>query len=235
MKETYDRPGADRVLDTSPTTSGMSTAALILAAGKSKRFGEPKQLADWRGRPLLEHVVARVRGWPQVQSVYVVLGANAEPIMEGIDLSDATVVENLEWREGVASSLRAGLDALIGDRTADRVLIVLGDQPLVPDGVIPMLLEAGRRSGRPVVIPRYRVVRGHPVLVERFLWPRLVAGLEGDQGARNLFLSHTEWVEEVLVPDKPPRDIDTQDDLSDLREEVKFDRGSGWTGRHPTN
>ena len=213
----------------------MSAAALILAAGESKRFGEPKQLADWQGRPLLEHVVARVHRWPHVRSVYVVLGANAEPIMERIDLSDAIVVENLEWTEGVASSLRAGLDALIGDRTAERALIVLGDQPLVPDGVIPMLLEAGRRSGRPVVIPRYRFVRGHPVLVEGWLWPRLVAGLEGDQGARNLFLAHPEWVEEVLVAETPPRDIDTQEDLNDLRGEAGSDRSSGWTGRYPTN
>ena len=213
----------------------MSAAALILAAGESKRFGEPKQMADWRGRPLLEHVVATVWTWPGVQSIYVVLGANAELIMEGIDLSDATVVENLEWREGVASSLRAGLDALIGDRTAERALIVLGDQPLVPAGVIARLLEAGRRSRRPVVIPRYRFVRGHPVLVDRSLWPRLIAGLEGDQGARNLFLAHPEWVEEVLVAGTPPRDIDTQEDLDDLRGETGMERDSGWTGRYPTN
>ncbi len=194
----------------------VSTAALILAAGESKRFGAPKQLAAWQGRPLLEHVVERVGRWPQVQSVYVVLGARAEQIMEMVDLSRATVVENLDWAEGVASSLRAGLDALIGDRTAERVLIALGDQPLVPDGVIPRLLEAGRRCGRPVVIPRYRFVRGHPVLVDRTLWPRLIAGLGGDQGARNLFLAHPEWVEEVLVGEAAPRDIDTQEDLDDL-------------------
>lgn len=198
----------------------MSTAALILAAGESKRFGDPKQLAEWQGVPLLQHVVDRVRSWPAAQSVYVVLGANAELIMDSLDLSGAVVVENLQWKEGVASSIRAGLDTLIGDRTAERALIVLGDQPLVPDDVIPRLLEAGRRSGRPVVIPRYRFVRGHPVLVKRPLWPRLVAGLEGDQGARNLFLAHPEWIEEVLVAGTVPRDIDTQDDLEDLRREI---------------
>ncbi len=197
----------------------MSIAALILAAGESKRFGEgeSKQLADWRGRPLLEHVVDRVRGWPQVDDVYVVLGAYAEQLMDRIELSNVTVIENLEWAEGMGSSLRAGLDFLIGDRTSDRVLIVLGDQPLLPAPVIPLLLEAGRSSRRPVVIPRYRFARGHPVLVERWLWPRLVAGLEGDHGARNLFLAHPEWVEEVLIADDPPRDIDTKEDLDYLR------------------
>lgn len=192
-------------------------------------------MADWGGRPLLEHVVSRVRGWPQVQSMYVVLGANAELIMETVDLTDTTVVENLEWPEGVASSLRAGLDVLIGDRTADRVLIVLGDQPVVPDDVIPRLVEASRRSGRPVVIPRYRFLRGHPVLVERSLWARLITGLRGDQGARNVFLAHPEWVEEILVAETIPRDIDTQQDLADLRGEIGPGKGSGWTSGYPTN
>ena len=189
---------------------------MVLAAGESKRFGEPKQLADWGGTPLLEYVVGRVLDWPGVNGVYVVLGANSERIMHRIDLSPVTVIENCEWSEGVASSLRVGLDALIGDRAAERVLIALGDQPMVSRSVVPMLLEAGRRSRRPVVIPRYRFVRGHPVLVERSLWPRLVAGLEGDQGARNQFLSHPEWVEEVLVAEAPPRDVDTPQDLDDL-------------------
>ena len=199
----------------------MTVAALILAAGESTRFGSPKQLADWRGKPLLEHVVHEVREWPQVESVYVVLGAKAEEIMDRLDLPGVTVIENIEWTEGMASSLRAGLDVLIGDRTSDKVLIVLGDQPLVSRKVIPMLLEVGKRSGRPVVVPRYRYVRGHPVLVDRSLWTRLVAGLEGDQGARNVFLSHPEWVEEVLIGEAPPRDIDTQDDLNALRTDTR--------------
>ena len=68
-----------------------------------------------------------------------------------------------------------------------------------------------------MILPRYRFVRGHPVLLDRWLWPRLVAGLEGDQGARNLFLAHPEWVEEVTIGEDAPRDIDTREDLRRLR------------------
>lgn len=195
----------------------MKTAALILAAGESRRFGEPKQLADWGGRPLLEYVAGRAAEWPRVDEVYAVLGANAEQIMERVDLSGATVIENLEWREGIASSLRAGLDALLGDRKAGAALVVLADQPMVPAAAVERLFEARRRSGRPVILPRYRFRRGHPVLLDRWLWPRLAAGLEGDQGARNLFLAHPEWVEEVLIGEDAPRDIDTPEDLRRLR------------------
>lgn len=195
----------------------MKTAALILAAGESRRFGAPKQLADWRGRPLLEYVAGRAAEWPRVDEVYAVLGAQAERIMERVDLSGVTVIENLDWREGIASSLRAGLDALLGDREAGAALVVLADQPMVPASAVDRLFEARRRSGRPVILPRYRFVRGHPVLLDRWLWPRLVAGLEGDQGARNLFLAHPEWVEEVTIGEDAPRDIDTREDLRRLR------------------
>ena len=194
----------------------MTTAALVLAGGESRRFGRPKQLADWRGKPLLGHVVAQVRGWPDVGAVYVVLGAGADRIMEAVDLAGVTVVENLEWREGMGSSLRAGLDFLVGERSVDQALLVLGDQPIVQGDVATRLLEARKRSRRPVVIPRYRYSRGHPVLVHRTLWPELVTGLGGDQGARNLFLSHPEWVEEVPVDAMPPVDVDTPDDLQRL-------------------
>ena len=195
----------------------MKTAALILAAGESRRFGEPKQLADWGGRPLLEYVAGRAAEWPRVDEVYAVLGAEAEQIMERVDLSGVTVIENLDWREGIASSLRAGLDALLGDREAGAALVVLADQPMVPASAVERLFEARRRSGRPVILPRYRFLRGHPVLLDRWLWPRLIAGLEGDQGARNLFLAHPEWVEEVTVGEDAPRDIDTREDLRRLR------------------
>ena len=201
----------------------MKTAALILAAGESKRFGGPKQLADWVGRPLLEHVVDQVGGWPQVDDIYAVLGANAGRIMEQVDLSGAAaVVENHEWREGIASSLRAGLDALMGDRGAEAALVVLADQPMVPAAAVERLFEARRRSGRPVILPLYRFRRGHPVLLDRWLWPRLIAGLEGDQGARNLFLSRPEWVEEVILGEDAPRDIDTPEDLKRLRRLHRF-------------
>ena len=201
----------------------MKTAALILAAGESKRFGGPKQLADWGGRPLLEHVVDRVGEWPQVDEIYAVLGANAGRIMEQADLSAAAViVENHEWREGIASSLRAGLDALMGDGEAVAALVVLADQPMVPAAAVERLFEARRRSGRPVILPLYRFRRGHPVLLDRRLWPRLIAGLEGDQGARNLFLSRPEWVEEVFFGEDAPQDIDTPEDLARLRRLHRF-------------
>ncbi len=198
------------------STLGPSVAALVLAGGESRRFGRPKQLADWRGSPLLAHVVEQARSWAVVDSVYVVLGASAEHIMDQVDFTGVTVIENLEWQEGLGGSLRAGLDCLVGERGIDQVLLVLGDQPLIPSHVPAALIESVRRSRRPVAVPRYRFTRGHPVLVHRSLWPTLIAHLRGDQGARSFFLSHPKWVEEVPVESSPPGDVDTVSDLEQL-------------------
>lgn len=202
---------------TEPAGDPTRTAALVLAAGRSRRLGEPKQLLDWEGRPLLQYVLEQVRGLAGVGPVTAVLGARCERIMEQVDLSDVTVVENMGWREGIASSIRAGLDSLLADRFLQRALIFLGDQPHVPTEAVARLLAAQSASGKPAVIPRYRYVRGHPVLIARTLWSRLIVGLRGDQGARNLLAAHPEWVEEVPIPSMPPADIDTPEDLINLR------------------
>lgn len=190
-------------------------AALVLAGGGSTRLGEPKQLLDWGGRPLLQHVVDVVSEWP-VGTVAVVLGAHADAILERIDFGDATVVLNLEWEEGLASSLRVGLDALARDPRLDAALIALADQPMLEPTVVPRLVEAYRGARAKAVVPKYRYTRGNPVLVDRVLWPRLMS-LSGDAGARGLLQAHPQWVHEVQFDVLPPRDVDTQADFEELR------------------
>ncbi len=189
-------------------------AALILAAGGSRRLGHPKQLVVWRGRPLLESVVAAVAAWP-VDEVAVVIGAHEDEVLERVDFGESLIVINPDWEEGIASSIRVGLDVLTRDRRFDRAFIVLGDQPSIPDGVPEMLLDAMEVSERPAVVPKYRYERANPVLIHRSLWPRLMS-LEGDSGAAHLLRSHPEWVEEVRIDHLPPRDIDTAHDVADL-------------------
>lgn len=193
----------------------MMIAAVVLAAGGSTRLGRPKQLERWGDSTLLGHVVDQVRTY-SVDEVWVVLGAGVEEILETVDLDGCGVVENPEWQEGIASSLRVGLDALLQKSRADAALIVIGDQPDLDAAVVEEVIATFRRSSRPVVIPKYRYTWGNPVLVDRSLWPRLMS-LEGDEGARRLFQAHPEWVEEVWTDHLPPRDVDTEADLTELR------------------
>lgn len=207
----------------------MSVAALILAAGGSTRLGRPKQLEKWGDTTLLGHVVAAARHYP-VDEVWVVLGAHIEAILETVDLSDCGVIENPEWEEGIASSLRVGLDALNQMSRAESALIVIGDQPEVDPRVVAEVVRTFAASPAPVVIPKYRYTWGNPVMVDRSLWPRLMS-LEGDEGAQRLFHAHPEWVEEVWTDQLPARDVDTESDLAELRPRQP---GLGGDGPGPT-
>ncbi|HWL50192.1 MAG TPA: NTP transferase domain-containing protein, partial [Acidimicrobiia bacterium] len=89
----------------------MTTAAVVLAAGASRRLGRSKQLEPWGESNLLSNVVARTRSFP-VDEVWVVLGHDYERILEETEFGDAGVIENPEWAEGIASSIRVALDAL---------------------------------------------------------------------------------------------------------------------------
>ena len=193
----------------------MKTAALILAAGSSSRLGQSKQLLDWGGRPLLEVVVKRCQSW-DVDEVWVVLGHEADASLDGCDLNGTSVVINDGFEEGIASSLRVGLDSLTRHSKADAALVVMGDQPAIDATVIPKLKQAAKVSRSMAVIPKYRYIRSNPVLVTRDLWPRLMS-LAGDQGAQKLLDAHPEWVEEVWLEALPPRDIDTRADVDEMQ------------------
>ena len=182
------------------------TAGLILAAGSGSRFGdEPKLLAELDGRPLLEHAVRAQSAVPRLARIVVVLGASAERIAAAVDFGRAEPVTCDEWSEGQAASLRCGVRALAG---ADKVVVTLGDEPLVSSEVIDLLVDAdpGARatySGRP----------GHPVVLGRDHLHALLS-LTGDQGARDL-LRGGETIECAHLCSG--RDVDTIDDLEQIR------------------
>jgi molybdenum cofactor cytidylyltransferase len=190
-------------------------AALVLAAGGSTRLGRPKQLEPWGETTLLGHVLHMVES-ANFDEKFLVLGAQTDTVLETHDLDGWTVVENPEWEEGLASSLRAGLDAVTRLSRADLAAIFLGDQPEVDLEVVDRLIRTARKTKRQAVVPKYRYTLANPVIVTRPLWPRLMS-LDGDEGAMRLLHAHPEWVEEVWFEQRPPRDVDTERDIGDLR------------------
>jgi molybdenum cofactor cytidylyltransferase len=184
------------------------TAALVLAAGEGRRFGGPKQLAELDGRPLLQHAVDAARAAPGVDRVVVVLGARAAAIRAAVRLGGAEVVEAADWAEGMSASLRAGLHAV---PAADRVVVLLGDQPRVGAEVI---AEALRRApaDRPLRAT-YGGAPGHPVVLPRTLLGE-AAALRGEHGARDLLRGAATFEAAHLCD---PTDIDTTADLEAMR------------------
>ncbi len=186
-------------------------AGVVLAAGVGRRFGSRKQLADLRGHPLLEHVLAATAAAP-LDCVFVVLGAYAAPIWRRVPMHGAQVVFCEGWGDGLGASLRAGVEAADASG-AEAAAIVLGDQPLISPEALTRTISA--RGECPAVRATYHGVGGHPVLLERELFPR-VRELRGDAGARTL-------LREVPVHEVPcddlgsPFDVDTPAQLARLR------------------
>ncbi|MBI4516404.1 MAG: nucleotidyltransferase family protein [Deltaproteobacteria bacterium] len=190
-------------------------SGIILAAGASRRMGQPKQLMWFGDRPLLQHVL-EVAAASCLDEIVLVLGHRAEAVRQAIQLPvecPVTVVVNADYEQGQSTSLRAGLSA--ADSRADGAAVLLGDQPGVTGGLIGRVAAAFAGADAPVARPLYcadgRRIPGHPVFLARRIWPE-VDQLQGDHGARALLAAHPDWVLEVSIEGAPPADIDTWDD-----------------------
>jgi molybdenum cofactor cytidylyltransferase len=177
-------------------------------------MGRPKLLLPLPdGRPVLKASVEAVLA-AGVDDVVVVLGCEAETVGRAVAELPVRTVLNPRYAEGQSTSVRAGLDAL---RPATAgALIALGDQPLADPQVIRRVVAAYRTHGRPIVVPRYRDGRGHPVLFAAAVFDELRA-VTGDQGGRTVIARDPARVAEVPVDVPIPADVDTWDDYERLR------------------
>jgi molybdenum cofactor cytidylyltransferase/nicotine blue oxidoreductase len=188
-------------------------AAVILAAGHGSRFGDgsPKPLARLGKRSLLGHAVAAATASGS-RPVVVVVGYRADEVA-GAAGTLAQVIVNPEWEQGMATSLRCALVALMPDPTVTAVAVALGDQPKIGADAYRRLATA-HRDGAALAVATYRGVRGHPVLIGREHWAEAVK-LEGDEGARSLLAAHA-VVEVDCDGTGDPSDVDTPADLAAL-------------------
>ena len=191
--------------------TGSKTAAIVLAAGTSTRMGKVKQLLPIDGRPVLEHVLDKVRG-ADVSEIVLVLGHSAEAIQREVELRDVKVVMNDNYPLGMGTSLQAGLGVV--DPRIEAAIIVLADQPFVCSPTLDQLIREHSRTRAQIVIPTYRGFRGNPVLLDRSVFPE-VMNLRGDIGCRAIFGDHLEGIVKV-----PVQDVGI---LLDLDEPVDYD------------
>lgn len=189
-------------------------AAVILAAGGGQRFGGLKQLALWRGQPLLGHVIEAVLA-SQVYEVVVVVGYEAERVAAFIQAlwPGLRIVINPYWPRGQSTSMQAGLLALHPESAA--ALFVLADQPRLSTEVINALIQCRRATLAPIVVPTYGGQRGNPVLFDRALFPELMA-VTGDVGGRGLIHKYADQVAWLpFAAEAAPGDVDRPEDLEE--------------------
>lgn len=191
-----------------------SVGAAILAAGASTRFGQPKQLAIFRGKSLVEHAAATAIS-AGCTPVIIVAGDHANEIKTAVGALDCLVAPNPEWREGIASSIRSGLQhALAHDRDLTAILFLACDQPLVRPEDLRGLIELQRTTGKPIAASTYAETLGIPALFTREFFPDLLA-LSGDRGAKELIRAQREEVAVFPLP-AGAIDIDTASDYQRL-------------------
>ena len=189
------------------------TAGILLAAGESKRFGQPKQLLDWKGKPFVRHV-AETALHAGLSPVIVVTGSNAEQVEKAVTRLDVTIVRNENWQGGQSASIAAGVKAL--PKNTGASIFLLADQPQIPVEILRALVETHAQNLPAILAPLVlEEKRANPVLFDRVAFPDLLQ-LTGDVGGRALFgkykVEYLPWHDEALL-----LDVDTPEDYERLK------------------
>jgi molybdenum cofactor cytidylyltransferase len=190
------------------------TGIIILAAGSSSRLGTPKQNLMYNGQTLLqrsiETAVASV-GKP----VIVVLGANEVVIRPTIEKSSAIIIQNADWEEGMASSIRLGIREIQHvEPGITAVILMLCDQPFANVTILNSLVEAKTTRAAGIVACTYNNTFGAPVLFDAIHFEDLLS-LKGQEGAKKLLMKYNDKVISVPFP-LGSVDIDTIEDYEKL-------------------
>jgi molybdenum cofactor cytidylyltransferase len=186
-------------------------AGLLLAAGRGRRYGGDKLLAQLGDRPVLAWSAAALAA--AVDATWVVVPPGSPGLRGALAALDVTIVEHAGRDAGMGSSIAAGVRQLPSD--VDAVVVALGDQPLVACEVAAALVERWRATGAPVVAPAYLDGRGHPVLFDRACFQALGA-LAADEGARSVVAGLQARLQLVPVDARMPLDVDTPEALADV-------------------
>ena len=166
-------------------------SAIILAAGESKRMGQPKMLLPWGNVTVLEHVID-VFQKAGVEDIVIVLGAERERIERTLSQYRIRFVHNEDYAVSeMLSSLQCGLKAMTLQTQA--ALIGLGDQPQVQEGSVRLIYEAYQNTRSELVVPSFQMRRGHPWLVERTLWSELL-DMRAPESPRDFLNRHSEKI-----------------------------------------
>jgi molybdenum cofactor cytidylyltransferase len=190
--------------------------AVVLAAGESARFGEPKQLVRFRGHTLIDGAIAAAQE-ANCRPIVVVVGSDAAKIVRALGGGDILIEKNARYRDGMGTSIVAGVKRLIEIAPeTEAVVLLVCDQPFVTGEVISGLIERWSATHRPIVASGYAETLGVPVLFERSCFDELLQ-IANDNGAKPVILKNRDRV--TTVPFRDGRiDIDTPNDYAKWHE-----------------
>jgi molybdenum cofactor cytidylyltransferase len=187
--------------------------AIVPAAGLSSRMGQNKLLMRFGNKSLIEHAVDTLTA-SNVTEIVVVLGHEANEIRNQLEGKQVRFVENRNYREGLSTSVRVGMAAVL--KGADAIMIYLADQPLLESDEIKRVIQAfadAKREGKSIVVPFFGNRRGNPVILDAS-YREMAFDIAGDAGCRRIIKRHPEQVFAIrMETDHVVRDVDTPEDF----------------------
>jgi molybdenum cofactor cytidylyltransferase len=199
-----------------PETDSSPLVAILAAAGMSTRMGQNKILLTFQGKPLIAHAVDTLLA-SSVNEVVVVLGHEAERVRAALEGKKVRFVRNPDYREGLRTSVRAGIEAVHSH--AGAFMIYLADQPFLTPEEVNLLIQAlaeARKANRSIVVPFFRGRRGNPVILDSS-YKDAILDVVGETGCRRVIKRNPEQVFVVeMETDHAVRDIDTMEDYREL-------------------
>lgn len=194
--------------------ASLAVGAVILAAGASTRMGTPKQLLHFQGRSFLRHTV-EVTVASVCQPIVVVLGAYVEKMRDEVSQLPVQVVENLQWHEGMGTSIGVGIAAIsAAPEKIEAVVLALCDQPFISSDAINQLVESYRATGKEIIASEYAGTLGAPALFSHKFFSELM-NLKAAAGAKQIIQKYNHEVFPVPFP-AGVVDIDTPKDYEEL-------------------
>src|ERR1035437_10114188 len=155
-------------------------SAVLLAAGESKRMGQPKLLLPLGDKTLIEHALDNLLA-SRVDEIIVVTGNQAETVAKKVGKRPVKIVLNPDFRLGMSTSLKKGLVSIAED--GEAVMVVLADQPFIDATLINRLLDRFTGRSKGIVVPVFKGKRGHPIIFAIKYLDELLQ-LQGDAGAK---------------------------------------------------
>ena len=195
---------------------------ILLASGSSQRFGSPKQLIDWKGKYLINHVIDQILE-SEISRLIVVLGDHHDEIVPVLDLTRITLVRNKNWQIGKSSSIKAGISHAQSNAAAAIFFVV--DQPYINPIIIDALIHEFRTLTSQIIVPRVNGQMSNPVLFSGKYFNEL-SNLADDQGGKTIIqkaktVKWLEWGDQKLMVD-----IDSKEEYLNLKRGNQSDLSS---------
>jgi molybdenum cofactor cytidylyltransferase len=195
--------------------------AIVLAAGMSRRMGVQKLLLPFEGKTVIEHIVAELL-CSTVDHVLVVVGYQNKYVAEKLPRQSITIVTNPNYRNGMLSSVRCGIQALPQECSA--VMLALGDQPAISTELVDEMVQSFVKTDRGIVVPYCQQRRGHPLMFSMKYQNEIMTNFD-KVGLRGLLHTHPEDVFEL--------DISNSSVLSDMDFPEDYRREVGQLDEEP--